>query len=405
MQIEWTKRLQQGPAVHDELHAQQVATDTTSEATFVGAGDSNQLGPNARYAQGLLAVPHAAPVHASTAATCCRSGATGATCSGRSLGGWQVSGVIKLASGTPFTVTQTGRRPELRRVRRGPAGPARSVDARPLGRRSRHIDRRCCPRQRVPARTTIGDTLDQVVPRNSFFGDGIDNVDLGLYKNFTLRGGQVVQRPHRGLQPLQHGPVRVSGDGCDRNHVRPDHRHPLHLPPADHPAGVQVPVLGGRDFFPQNRGSRCQTSSGDVWHPGGPILWKKVPSPSPAAARSSISRAWRTGRFARWRRARNCARCSTAPLTGAGEPADAGHQPSGRRRAPRHDRHPGPALLRVRRRRQPAGRDRGRLARVGVGSELRHLRALADRLRRRRRRGVVAARSRGPAARRGASDS
>ncbi len=32
--------------------------------------------------------------------------------------------------------------------------------------------------------------IDQVVPRNSFYGDGIDNVDFGLYKNFTLRGGQ-----------------------------------------------------------------------------------------------------------------------------------------------------------------------------------------------------------------------
>ena len=43
----------------------------------------------------------------------------------------------------------------------------------------------------------------------------------------------------------------------------------------------------------------------------------------------------------------------------------------------------GPALLRLRRRRKFSGRDCRRLARVGVGSELRNLRALAARLRRR----------------------
>ena len=38
--------------------------DTTSEATFVGAGDTNQRGPNSSFAKGLLALPHAASLHA-----------------------------------------------------------------------------------------------------------------------------------------------------------------------------------------------------------------------------------------------------------------------------------------------------------------------------------------------------
>ena len=33
---------------------------------------------------------------------------------------------------------------------------------------------------------TVGDAIDQTVPRNSMFGDGLDNVDLGFYKNFRL---------------------------------------------------------------------------------------------------------------------------------------------------------------------------------------------------------------------------
>src|SRR5262249_31141524 len=35
--------------------------------------------------------------------------------------------------------------------------------------------------------TTFGDTIEAIVPRNAFFGQGVKNVDLGLYKNFPLR--------------------------------------------------------------------------------------------------------------------------------------------------------------------------------------------------------------------------
>jgi outer membrane receptor protein involved in Fe transport len=33
---------------------------------------------------------------------------------------------------------------------------------------------------------TITDGADQIVPRNAFFGDGLEIVDLGLYKNFRI---------------------------------------------------------------------------------------------------------------------------------------------------------------------------------------------------------------------------
>ena len=29
--------------------------------------------------------------------------------------------------------------------------------------------------------------IEDIVPRNAFYGDGTDNVDLGLYKNFRIR--------------------------------------------------------------------------------------------------------------------------------------------------------------------------------------------------------------------------
>jgi len=36
--------------------------------------------------------------------------------------------------------------------------------------------------------TTIFDTVDMIVGRNTFFGDGLFNVDFGLYKNFRIGG-------------------------------------------------------------------------------------------------------------------------------------------------------------------------------------------------------------------------
>jgi hypothetical protein len=35
-----------------------------------------------------------------------------------------------------------------------------------------------------------GDSLDSVVGRNTFFGDGLQTMDLGLYKNFVLSGAK-----------------------------------------------------------------------------------------------------------------------------------------------------------------------------------------------------------------------
>ena len=51
IQIEWLKRLGDGLQITTS-YTRSRSLDTTSEATFVGAGDSNQQGPNAAYAKG-----------------------------------------------------------------------------------------------------------------------------------------------------------------------------------------------------------------------------------------------------------------------------------------------------------------------------------------------------------------
>ena len=102
------------------------------------------------------------------------------------LGGWQVSGVVRLTSGTPFTVSQTGLDldfdgfAEARPVLLDPSilgrtinDPATSRDLLPLSAFRPYV---------------AGDSLDSVVGRNTFFGDGLQTMDLGLYKNFALSG-------------------------------------------------------------------------------------------------------------------------------------------------------------------------------------------------------------------------
>ena len=52
LEIEWDKRLSKG-LQFQAAYTFSKSTDTTSEATFVGAGDTNQNGPNKQFAKGL----------------------------------------------------------------------------------------------------------------------------------------------------------------------------------------------------------------------------------------------------------------------------------------------------------------------------------------------------------------
>jgi len=84
-----------------------LSEDTTSEATFVGAGDSNQLGPTSAMPKGLsrFHTPHRFTLNGTYVVPFLKGNRS---LLGSLLGGWQLSGVLRLASGTPFTVTQTG---------------------------------------------------------------------------------------------------------------------------------------------------------------------------------------------------------------------------------------------------------------------------------------------------------
>jgi hypothetical protein len=106
IQFEWVKRFSKGLQFLAS-YTRSESTDTTSEATFVGAGDSNQQGPNSQYARGYsrFHTPHRFTFNGSYQLPFFE-GETGVLAV--VLGGWQVSGTLRLTSGTPFTVTQPG---------------------------------------------------------------------------------------------------------------------------------------------------------------------------------------------------------------------------------------------------------------------------------------------------------
>ncbi len=182
LEIEWVKRVSSG-LQFQAAYTFSKAVDTTSEATAVGAGDTNQTGPDSKYAKAYsrFHTPHRFTLNGSYRLPFF---ATRTDLLGQVLGGWHVSGVVKLASGTPFSVSSTATDldfdgfSEARPVLLDPSVVGATVDdpATSVG--------------LLPATAfrnlILGDTTDDLVPRNAFFADGTKNVDLALSKVFQM---------------------------------------------------------------------------------------------------------------------------------------------------------------------------------------------------------------------------
>lgn len=184
MQAELTKRLS-----HDvnfqASYTFSKSIDTTSEATAVGAGDTNQTGNNARDARGLsrFHTPHRFTFYGTYRTPWFRN-ERGVT--GQVFGGWQFSTVVKLAKGTPFTISSPTQDLDF-------DGFAESrpvlLDPSLLGNSVNHpsTSQRQLPASAFRALTIadVGRDLP-LVGRNTFFLDGVKNVDLALAKSFLM---------------------------------------------------------------------------------------------------------------------------------------------------------------------------------------------------------------------------
>jgi hypothetical protein len=182
MQVEWTKRLSRNLNFQG-AYTWSKAIDTTSEATFVGAGDSNQTGNRTRDARGLsrFHTPHRFTLYG-TYRLPFFQGEKGLL--GQAFGGWQLSTVVKLAKGTPFTVTTGG--VDLNLDSFSESRPV-ILDPSILGNSVNHpaTSRESLPRSAFRT-LTIADFNTPILGRNTFFLDGAKNIDFGIMKTFPM---------------------------------------------------------------------------------------------------------------------------------------------------------------------------------------------------------------------------
>jgi outer membrane receptor protein involved in Fe transport len=183
LQIEYSKKLTQG-FNFQAAYTWSKSIDTTSEATFVGAGDSNQNGNDAKVARSLsrFHTPHRFTFFGTYRLPFFDKD-KGVL--GQILGGWETSAVFKWVHGTPFTVSGTGFDlnldgfTEVRPI---------LVDPSILGRR---IDNPNTSQQQLPVSAFRIPTSTEaynccLLGRNTFFVDGVKNVDLGIKKLFPM---------------------------------------------------------------------------------------------------------------------------------------------------------------------------------------------------------------------------
>ena len=186
VEIEWEKRLSQG-VQFQVAYTFSKSEDTTSEATFVGAGDTNQNGPNAAFAKGLsrFHVPHRFTLNGSWRIPFFQ-GRNDVL--GLAFGGWQLSGVLKVASGTPFSVVDSSTARDLDFDGFGDSIRPVLLDPSILGNHINDPDTstQLLPRSAFRAADPVTDTVAMIVPRNAFFTPGTKNVDLALAKNFRM---------------------------------------------------------------------------------------------------------------------------------------------------------------------------------------------------------------------------
>ena len=182
IELSWDKRFSHGLQFQTSYTFSN-SEDTNSEATFVGAGDSNQQGPNSAYARAKsrFHTPHRFTLNGSWRLPFFENRTDFV---GQAFGGWMLSGVVKLISGTPFTVTSPASDLDFDGFSEG--RPV-LLDPSVVG---VHVNNRDTSRDVLP-RTAFrpavyGDSIESLVPRNAFYGDGLQNVDLALSKSFTM---------------------------------------------------------------------------------------------------------------------------------------------------------------------------------------------------------------------------
>lgn len=183
LQVEWAKRLSQNLNFTTN-YTWSKTIDTTSEASFVGGGDSNQNGNDAKVSRGLSRwhTPHRFTFFGTYRSPFFDKD-KGVL--GQILGGWESSLVFRWSHGTPFTVTGTAF--DLNFDGFSETRPA-LVDPSILGNNvsDPETSRSRLPQSAFRRPNTVADFGCCILGRNTFFGDGTRYVDLAFTKRFPM---------------------------------------------------------------------------------------------------------------------------------------------------------------------------------------------------------------------------
>ncbi|HYJ91113.1 MAG TPA: TonB-dependent receptor, partial [Pyrinomonadaceae bacterium] len=182
LQVEYNKRLSHR-LDFQVAYTWSKAIDTTSEATFVGTGDSNANGPDARIARALsrFHTPHRFTFFGTYRLPFFEKDKG---ILGQLLGGWEITPVFKWIHGTPFTIS--GAAFDLNLDGFSETRPV-LVDPSVL---FQQIDDPATSQQilagafRIP--TSVADFECCILGRNTFYVDGVKNLDLNVTKRFFM---------------------------------------------------------------------------------------------------------------------------------------------------------------------------------------------------------------------------
>jgi hypothetical protein len=162
------------------------ALDTGSEATSSGTGDINIFPPDAgSYTRGLsrFDTRHRFTMTSSYLLPFLQNRKDWVE---TLFGGWQLATVIRLSSGTPFTIIDNG----AADVDFDGVANLRPVVVDPNYNGGYHVNDPSKSTGQMPISAfrhpVYGDTLQDLIGRNTYYTDGAQSVDFGIYKNFKL---------------------------------------------------------------------------------------------------------------------------------------------------------------------------------------------------------------------------
>ena len=141
------------------------------------------------------------------------------------FGQWDMSAVVLLKTGTPFTVISGSDSPGFGNVDGSRGDRPHVIDTSVLGTAIAHPD----DAEKLPASAFAFITLDDDrgnLGRNTFRKDGISNINAALSRTWRVRSGEHAHVARRVNQPVQHAAIRRTNQRADLPQLCQDHQHP-----------------------------------------------------------------------------------------------------------------------------------------------------------------------------------